>query len=299
MTWSKSQKRWLKKYRGKMYSVSPRQLGVAANKEASRAAANDWWTAKQKEVDDTLGKAKQHPVALVKHYQDAIEKHALYAKWQRRFGNSVSAADAAEKKVEFLRHLLTTPDPVFPLPDTLYDPLEEARRDVPFDDKPMFDLLWFDRFCTIEREERDKTAVPKERTIRAFVDAYLTIRKAQAEAQGKRQTYYYSTNPWTQVFRGWVDPYSPIEAIDEQLWERYFVYLSGKVSSGDYSPATFKNYQGAARAFIRWCWTSGHIDSLPRNLASKNLTVRIPLTEPVLFTPQEIKSLLAAANDRQ
>ena len=51
MTWIASGRRWIKKYKGKMYAVSCRQLGCADSKEASAAAANEWWEAKQKEID--------------------------------------------------------------------------------------------------------------------------------------------------------------------------------------------------------------------------------------------------------
>ncbi len=39
------------KVRGKMYSVSCRQLGTPPTKEASTSAANAWWLRKQAEID--------------------------------------------------------------------------------------------------------------------------------------------------------------------------------------------------------------------------------------------------------
>ncbi len=51
MTWQGSTRRWFKKHRGKMYTVSCRQLGCPDTKEGSAAAANAWWTAKQKEIE--------------------------------------------------------------------------------------------------------------------------------------------------------------------------------------------------------------------------------------------------------
>jgi integrase len=60
-----------------------------------------------------------------------------------------------------------------------------------------------------------------------------------------------------------------------------------------------KDYQGAARSFIKWAWEHGHLKDLPRNLTSRNLIVRIPLKEPVLFTVQEIQTLLTTANELQ
>jgi len=51
MTWQASTRRWFKKHRGKMYAVSCRQLGTSPSKDASLAAANDWWEAKLKEIE--------------------------------------------------------------------------------------------------------------------------------------------------------------------------------------------------------------------------------------------------------
>jgi integrase len=52
MTWVPKGKRWMKKYDGKNYSVSCRQLGVEpATEKASRDAANLWWVRKKEELD--------------------------------------------------------------------------------------------------------------------------------------------------------------------------------------------------------------------------------------------------------
>jgi integrase len=55
MSWSEKQKRWKRTYRGKPYFISTRQLCTAPTEEASRQAANEWWTRKQEQVDELLG----------------------------------------------------------------------------------------------------------------------------------------------------------------------------------------------------------------------------------------------------
>jgi len=50
MSWTK-QKRWQKRYKGKLYGVSPRQLECPPTKEGSRVAANAWWEQKKAELD--------------------------------------------------------------------------------------------------------------------------------------------------------------------------------------------------------------------------------------------------------
>ena len=51
MTWIPSGRRWIKKFKGKMYAVSCRQLGTDETKDASALAANAWWEAKEAELE--------------------------------------------------------------------------------------------------------------------------------------------------------------------------------------------------------------------------------------------------------
>jgi len=71
MSWVTDQKRWLKWYKGKMYSRSTRQLGTDPTKEASRKAANEWWREKQAEIDVALGAASKHPAHILREYESA------------------------------------------------------------------------------------------------------------------------------------------------------------------------------------------------------------------------------------
>jgi integrase len=50
MTWIPESRRWIKKYKGKMYAVSCKQLDRPETREESVAAANRWWENKQKEI---------------------------------------------------------------------------------------------------------------------------------------------------------------------------------------------------------------------------------------------------------
>ena len=102
MYWNLPQKRWFKKYRGKMYAVSPRKLGCEPTKEASRQAANEWWAKKLAESDEALGKANRRPAYLVQHYEEAIENHRLFAKWHRKYGK-LQEAERSEEMMEWLK----------------------------------------------------------------------------------------------------------------------------------------------------------------------------------------------------
>jgi hypothetical protein len=51
MMWYPKRACWQKRYRGKLYQISCRQLKSTPTKDGSLDAANLWWEAKQKELD--------------------------------------------------------------------------------------------------------------------------------------------------------------------------------------------------------------------------------------------------------
>ncbi len=286
MYWVSSQKRWLKEYRGKTYSRSAKQLGTAPTKEASRKAANDWWDKKQQEIDLALGAAKKHPAHITDHYETAIENWRLFAKWHRRYGE-LAKTEHAETFIEFLETALQENNPPYPLPPEQQKPID-LMTEVLGEDW----IIWQERFRQIKHEEAAEQSVPKANTIRAHIDDYLVVRKAQNKP-GSYDTF--STRLTT--FRKWVDPLAPIDSINEALWERFCVHLSQQVTDGKMAAATMAGTQGAARAFIRSRWERRFID-LPRNLNSRALAASVPLKNIVLFTTKEIKQLLADVTER-
>jgi hypothetical protein len=291
MTWNKTDRRWHKGYRGTRYAVSPRQLKCEPTKEASRVAANDWWTKKQAEIDEALGKAKQHPAHIVRDYESAQYNHRLYAKWQRKYGD-VELAEKSEAIMEWLHQGLRSDNPPYPLEPWQSDPLHEA-----WMSEQGFGM-WIERLNQIYREEREEKAVPRENTIRAHIDDYLAFRRAKV-ASGKNTLGTFDTfRGRLMTFRKWCDPFAPVESLNEALWERYYAYLAKQVEAGVMSQSTMSTTLGAARQFIRSRWDKRLIE-LPRNLNSRDLAVSPPLKEIEVFTVDEVKALMAAASERE
>ena len=196
MTWVSGQKRWLKNYKGKMHAVSPRQLGVEPTKEASRLAANDWWTKKQTEIDATTN-TRKHSADLLEHYNFALKNHRIYAKWHRKYG-SLEKARKSETVIEWLQEVLKRIDPPFPLSHWQEDPThEETVGD------PIMWHVWQERRQLIIREERAGEQTPSENTIRAHIDQHLKTKLALRKGTiGTHQTYKERLT----VFRTWVEP---------------------------------------------------------------------------------------------
>jgi integrase len=291
MTWNKDQRRWFKKYRAKMHSVSTKQLGTGPTKQASRTAANEWWAKKQEEIDERLGAAKKHPAHITTHYETAKTNHRLYAKWHRRNGN-LEEATKSEAVIEWLDEALKTDSPPFPLKKWQEDPLWDQWHD------EMAFGIWRERINQVMREEAHERATPKENTIRAHVDDYLTLRRTRV-ASGKNTLGTFDTYRGRLLtFRRWIDPTAPLEDINEALWERFCVYLSQQVETGKLSQTTISATMAAAREFIRSRWERRLID-LPRNLNSRTLAVSPPLKTIALFSTEEIDAFFAAALPRE
>src|SRR4029078_5229145 len=54
MQWKAESARWTKMYKGKTYYVSCKALGAPPTKGGSMIQANEWWKAKQTEIDGAV-----------------------------------------------------------------------------------------------------------------------------------------------------------------------------------------------------------------------------------------------------
>ncbi len=296
MGWRKKERRWAKKYRGKFYFVSCRQMGCPPTKAESCQLANEWWLKKQAEIDKALGQAKRHPAKIADYYATTLENWRLYAKWHRKYGDRTET-QRAEAMIEFLREALKSDNPPHPLSKLQEDPRWRIIRDLPLEEREEAYNIWFDRFMTVRIDERNEQAAPSENSVKAHADDYLALKKVQAQAKDKIGTYH-SAKQWLSVFTSWIAPNLSVTDINEPLWEKFFVYLSDKVAKGEYSPATAKDYLGAARAFIINRWEKGFIKDRPRNLNSRDLVFTIPIRDPIVFSVEEVKRMLEAATGR-
>ena len=289
MTWNKEQKRWFKKYRGRMYSVSPRQLGTSRTRQESRTAANSWWEQKQAELD-ALPPEARHPRHIVDHYRVAAENHRIFAKWHRQHGN-IDLAEKSEAHLEWLEQALKSDGPPFPLSKWQEDPLWEER----FDDA--IDLVWMDRFSQLRREETRHQPVPVEKTIRGHVDQYLKTLQVQRK-QGKITLGTYETiYHRLQVFHNWIGPDVPLEDLNELTFQNFFLFVADEVVSNRMAAETAKPVLANVKRFIRSRWALRLID-LPRNLDSRDLTVASQLQAVEVLATEEVAHFLTASSER-
>lgn len=269
MTWIARRRGWYKKYRGKLYVVSARQLGAEASKNGSWRAANAWWEAKKTDIDSQP--PEDAPTDPRASWGAEVAKMAAMQEYDRTgrlpsavgvdFGNGQTIYSFAgiQKKADAIVNRATAAvDAAFEKPDP--DRSVGGRAEA-----------WY-------------------RSLRASVDAGRI---------GIPRWGAYQRN--LEVFTRWVGRESPIEALTAAKLEEFYQFLSGLVGSSDYSPDYARSIFTATKQFISWQCELGLIP-LPGNIGSRKFRFgkKRPrgLTKGDLFTPAEIRALLDRAIER-
>lgn len=251
MGWDASHRRWTKMVKGHRLTVSCRQLSewsgkrVPETKEGSYQVANRWLAWKRQEIE---GGVIDQP--------EVIEARRRAA-WCRQNGQEEDAKVWAElarkpylwKGVQAGLALHTWGNTGVNLEDV----------------KPTRELI----------EHLAGGAVWKERLGESDSDDVMTVGKARSEwleirrlGRIKGNTYSNSVNT-SSVFADHLGNENPITIINEEVWERWLVFLVKQDGWTD----GYKNVLiRTAKQFISWCVSRKLIQS-PANLSSRHLVI--------------------------
>lgn len=151
--------------------------------------------------------------------------------------------------------------------------------------------IWRDRL-----EVQQRKAAPEENSVKHHIQLFLDEKKANANAGEVSIGRLYAVKLHLAHFQDWFGKDRDVEEIDGQALSRYRLELLEKTASDAWTKTTAKHYLMTAKSFVRWLWTTEAIATLPRILAEKSskLTITVGLGEIVVFTKEEITSLLAA-----
>jgi len=98
-----------------------------------------------------------------------------------------------------------------------------------------------------------------------------------------------------QHFVSHVGELTPVETISEETWRTFALLCRSRVASKGWSPDYAASVMRVARSFVRALWETGLID-LPRNLTSRDLTVKVRAKKKVFFTVEEFRKQVEAAH---
>ncbi|MCA9124729.1 MAG: tyrosine-type recombinase/integrase [Planctomycetaceae bacterium] len=315
--------RWRKKYKGKSYYFDGGR--GKTDRDSYDAALASW---EQLKVKLDVAAPKKHQA----DYERAMGKWEQVLAWCRKHQEAEMADVATEKIASLRKHLSASrPRPVaigdtfegqfdwsvrFPGWDQAMKeiaalvvlPPAESRTehsDEPLvipprngwgDDPLRSDLQkWNDRL-----EIATRSAAKPEQTVRAQVAAYVATKQSAISASELSGGRAYTIQLHLDHFVSWLGGDTSVIEISGKTLSDYRLELLRRVEANDWSRVTAKGRMGTVKGFVHWLWQMEAIPTLPRVLDAKARALQIgtPSASIVVFTLDEISTLLAEASDR-
>jgi integrase len=153
------------------------------------------------------------------------------------------------------------------------------------------------RSAWLQRFKDAETSTPETTTVRQAVDAYLTSQAARVKVGAISAGYYALQSRCLDHFARHVGPQTAIANITGRTLDSYHTALLQAMADGwtaDYTAA----YVRSMRSFIRWAAECDYLETLPKNIGSKRLTIETKPKKVKTFTNDELRLLLTHAPDR-
>ncbi len=260
MGWNPTARRWFKKYAGKMFAVSPRQLGTEATKEASRAAANRWWEAKLAELNPTAD------APAPSHWATERTKMASYL---RSIGEHDRALQTEKMSDQDSRNAFI---------ESLTETIVAHRLGINVE-------AIEDRAILKDRIAEPTDETPAERTIKHQVQLFLDHKK-----RGISIGHWDNMRRELVKFINFVGEDQSIDAINSLLIQSYYDSLDPSQRSSQAAFAT-------AKQFIENL-TELDLIPVPSKLRSRSLPFTVVRAEIKKYEIAELKNLFDHANER-
>ena len=278
---------WKKVYRGKVYTISCRQLRdqgftvFADSKDGSYQAANEWWRKKRAEIDAI----DQRPACKPEPLDDVVLARAGVLAIEKAYPGFLDQVPCEQKRflVERIRSIVF--DEMITegkLPPSAEQYLPPARL------HELQDGL---------KALRGEPAADREKTVQAHADLWLKKQQALVAASQMTASRCANNRTCLENFKTFLGPQSAVNAIDSQRLEGFYLYCMEKIRregrSEGWSVAYAKDVFSVSRSFVRWAWEQG-VCELPRNIDVK---VRFGSAVKAVktWTAEEFKKVVDAA----
>jgi integrase len=286
MTWEPKPRRWRKIYKGKLFTVSCKELNAPETKEGSYQAANLWWQARRAGID---GIRPEHP------HQDALDILNFRRDWSRQ-NDRAEEAELWSKRIEEVHEMPETAYPfaaiVSPIVAKRLDYIQRAGGTIPAHMDPLdveFQVgdgkLW-------DRREKEEKIIPADKTVAGLVKAWLTNKEVEMRAGQLAPKRYDNLKYEMRSIEIAIGPMRSAESIDEATVDQVYNHYMNAIAEGNLARETAKTRWGLFRAFVKFAWSRRLIE-LPRNLESKSITSP-PVAVPI-WSDEEVKATIAAS----
>ena len=155
--------------------------------------------------------------------------------------------------------------------------------------------IWQDRLGVMHR-----SAASEDQTVRTYAERFVEEKTASVAAGQLSAGRNYTLRLHVTHFRDWIGSETIVADINGKHLNDYRLALLADVDAKKWSRTTASDRLKSVRSFIRWLWQIEAIPTLPRIMdgRSKALTISESTPTVVVYTKQEIATLLQKAIDR-
>lgn len=242
MSWLATQKRWQRKYRGRTYRVSPRQLGCPATRSGSRDAANQWWERTEADADAAIrGQHASKFDEIVQALRASLDSLAAQP-------NDAPLDGTAATHFRLLRAML--------------DATVEAKaggKEIPPADKPPLRLALKPFADEPWREPAKPTG--------DAIEEYLRLRELDVKNGDLTAGRFSPLSGHLRYFGRWLaDQRRTVETLDGGTWDAWGRHCRELVANQSSSASYARDRFRAGKQLVKWAAAVGRLGTLPLNL---------------------------------
>lgn len=286
MTWVSSQRTWTKRYCGRRYYVSCRQLGIKPEtKEASIQAANQWWRDKQNEIDHAERLSREQAKRTPPPGEDLASTLFGGGPWTSTDAIAKAVAGALDspppKDLEPFAHQIIKWIQNEPTDGRVWERFAELVRAVflpalvkrtivdgeglPAELKEQLPPA---RSAQVERavkELRGEQAAQPDRTVKAMVDAWLSSQQVQVTIGGITAAWFRNARLAIAHFTAFLGETADVNTINAESLEGFYNFCLSKVAerradkTAGWSAPFAKSVFAITRKMVKWLIERGTI----------------------------------------
>jgi integrase len=330
MTWVENRRLWRKVYRGKVYTVSCKQLREAGHevmadtKEGSRVAANGWWNKKWFDLE-AQEKAARRPPLPMEDVMRAWVPADFYDDDQkaRAYAGYLTPQEERQAVEELANRHRAMGIKVEVRPPTTGEPSEEEKRRILSEahERAVLDfvrrhLLGNEPLPPSLAEKLPPGILPRveaavstlagkraspERTVEAYSAAWLRGQELRVEAGEMSVGGYDNKRRWIGGFLDFVGRTSDVATVTDSLLDALDTHCLNKRAAhqrgeaAGWSDYFCRDVRATTREFVRWL-SDRNVIPRPAWLTRKSRRFRLAPRDIEYWTPQEFQAALQAAH---
>jgi integrase len=218
--------------------------------------------------------------ALPPQHERAVRLRKQMIRWYERFEQNQSALDKLRAEITEIEQMAKKDEALSVFERDPLRGMSEGGR-----------VIWQDRLQMLERTEATNGG------LLSFKKAYADFLAFKSTTVTKGQIAVLKAH--VGFFLKCIGDHQPLENLNKDHWELFWAALKQNVNSSKWSNKYGNSVLVSVRGFLRWCYDTERLATLPRFVTSNLYRIEVPNAKPIPFSKKEVRSILVAADDKQ